>query len=73
MVRGGSFTVMAYKKDDDTQVVLSSRDYHELINDHLTLRALRILECERCPKYKSIQSIMEDPRIETHIRPIKKH
>lgn len=65
---------MAYKKSErDEMITISARDYHELINDHITLRALKVLGIEKCPKFKAIQGIMKDPRVETHIRPIDKH
>lgn len=65
--------VMAYKKNqENTFVQLTERDYMLLIRDHMTLKALKIAGVEALPIYKSVMSILNDNRIEVHIKPIDK-
>jgi hypothetical protein len=69
-----NFTGMARKKKDiDKYVTLHPRDYMELIEDHLTLKALKIAGVEAMPIYKSIKSVLQNERIEIHIKPIQKN
>jgi hypothetical protein len=50
---------MARKKtDSDKYVSIHPRDYMTLIEDHITLKALRIVGIESMPIYKSISSIL---------------
>ncbi|SBV95443.1 conserved hypothetical protein [uncultured Dysgonomonas sp.] len=43
-----------------------------LIEDHITLKALKIAGIEAMTIYQGIKSIMEDDRIEVHIIPVQK-
>ncbi len=61
------------KKDIDKYILLHPRNYMELIEDHITLKALKIAGLEAMPIYKSIESILKDGRIEIHIKPIEKN
>lgn len=61
------------KKDSDKYITLNPKDYMELIEDHITLKALKIAGLESMPIYKSIKSILKDGRIEIHIKPIEKN
>lgn len=64
---------MAYlKTGKEKYITLSGRDYLTLIEDHITLRALKIAGIENLSIYQSISSIMENDRIEVHIQPIQK-
>ena len=63
---------MAKKKSELNQYIgLLERDYVTLLEDHLTLRALKIAGIEKMPIYQGIESIIKDGRIEIHIKPIK--
>lgn len=64
---------MAKKLSESTKyVTLHERDYLTLLNDHMMLRALKIAGIEKHPAFKSIDSILRDGRVETHIRPVSK-
>lgn len=60
------------KKDKEKCVTLTERDYMTLIEDHITLKALKIAGIEKMAIYQGIKSIMEDDRIEVHIKPVQK-
>ncbi|MBF0575743.1 hypothetical protein [Dysgonomonas sp. GY617] len=63
---------MAKLKTELNQFVcLTEKDYLTLLEDHMTLKALKIAGIENLPMYKSLVSIINDGRIEIHIKPIK--
>ncbi|PXV57442.1 hypothetical protein CLV62_15226 [Dysgonomonas alginatilytica] len=63
---------MAKKKSELNQYVsLSEKDYLTLVEDHITLKALKIAGVENLPMFKSVESIIKDARIEIHLKPIK--
>jgi len=65
---------MARKKtDSDKYISIHPRDYMTLIEDHITLKALKIAGIESMPIYKSINSILKNNRVEIHIKPIEKN
>jgi hypothetical protein len=63
---------MAIRKSDKNQYLgLLEKDYLTLLEDHITLRALKIAGIEQMAIYQGIDSIIKDGRIEIHIKPIK--
>ncbi|NDW08745.1 hypothetical protein [Dysgonomonas sp. 520] len=63
---------MAKRKTELNQYIsLLEKDYLTLLEDHLTLRALKLAGIEKMPIYKGIDSIIKDGRIEIHMKPIK--
>jgi hypothetical protein len=63
---------MAIRKSEKNQYVsLLEKDYLTLLEDHITLRALKIAGIEKMPIYKGVESIIKDGRIEIHMKPIK--
>lgn len=64
---------MAYKKNDENSFVrLKEKDYLALIRSYITLRVLEEAGVKNLPMYKSAMSIMNDNRIEVHIKPVDK-
>ena len=41
-----------------------------LLNDQLTLRAMKILGVEKHPSFRAVESILKDGRVDIHIRPV---
>lgn len=63
---------MAKRKSELNQYVsLLEKDYLTLLEDHLTLRALKIAGIEKMEIYQGIDSILKDGRIEIHFKPVK--
>lgn len=60
------------KKDAEAVVTIRESDYMTLLEDHLTLKALKISGIEEMPLYKGITSIIEDGHVEIHMKPIKR-
>ena len=56
--------------NDCPYVTLREQDYRMLLNDHLTLRAMKILGVEKHPAFRAVESILKDGRVEIHIRPV---
>ena len=63
---------MAIKKTEPNQYIrITSKEYISLLEDHMLVRALKIAGVEQMPIYKSVQSILEDERVEIHSNPQK--
>jgi predicted nucleotidyltransferase len=63
---------MAIRKSELNQYIgIPEKDYLTLLEDHITLRALKIAGIENMPIYKSVDSIIKDGRIEIHMKPVK--
>lgn len=63
---------MAKLKSELTQYVsLTEKDYLTLLEDHITLKVLKIAGVENLSIFKSIESIIKDGRIEIHLKPVK--
>jgi hypothetical protein len=63
---------MAKKKSELNQYIsLPEKDYLTLLEDHLTLKALKIAGIEKMPIYQGVDSIIKDGRVEIHLKPIK--
>lgn len=63
---------MAYKKKDIVQYIqICEKDYLDLLEHSMILRALKIAGIEEMPIYESVHSIISDGRVEIHIKPIK--
>jgi hypothetical protein len=64
---------MAKRKSELNRYIgLLEKDYLTLLEDHITLRALKIAGIEEMPIYQSIDSIIRDGRVEIHLHPVKK-
>lgn len=63
---------MAIKKTETNQYIrITRKEYISLLEDHMLVRALKIAGVEQMPIYKSVQSILEDERVEIHSIPQK--
>lgn len=61
------------KKDSEPYITIHEDDYKTLLQDHITLKALKIAGIEKTKLYKSIDSILRDDRVEVHIKPVVRH
>lgn len=60
------------KNNKEKLITIRESEYLTLIEDHITLKALKIAGVEKLPLYESVKSIIEDDRIEIHIKPVQK-
>ena len=60
------------KSDKDKYICILEKDYLTLLEDHITMRALKIAGIENMAIYQGIDSIIRDGRIEIHLNPIKR-
>lgn len=65
---------MAHKKSELIRTVtLTEHDYHVLLEDHITLKALKLAGIESMPIFKGMQSILSNEHIEVRIKPLKRN
>jgi hypothetical protein len=66
---------MAYRlSEQDSYVTIPEKEYHALIKDHIFVTALRLSGVlKKDGVMEAIDGMMKDPRIEVHIRPVKKN
>lgn len=63
---------MAKKRTElNSYVSILEKDYLELLESYILLRALKIAGIEKMPVYQSAASIIEDGRVEIHMDAIK--
>lgn len=58
------------KSQSDKYVELKEKDYLLLIENTILIEALRIAGIESMPIYKAMRRIIDDKRVEVHIKPI---
>lgn len=58
------------KSQSDKYVELKEADYLLLIENTILIEALRIAGIESMPIYKAMRRIIDDKRVEVHIKPI---
>lgn len=60
------------KTELDKYVELREEDYLLLLENTIMIEALKIADIEKLPIYKAMRRIIDDKRIEIHIKPINK-
>lgn len=60
------------KKDLHKYVELREEDYLRLVEDAILVEAMRLAGIEKLPIWKAIRRILDDKRIEIHIKPINR-
>lgn len=58
------------KSQSDKYVELKEKDYLLLLENTILIEALRIAGIESMPIYKAMRRIIDDKRVEVHIKPI---
>lgn len=51
-------------------VTITEKEYLEMIENTMMVEALKIAGVEELPIYKAMQRILEDKRVEIHIKPL---
>ncbi len=66
---------MAYKlSEQDSYVTITEKEYLALVKDGMFMAALRLSGVlKKDGVMEAIESLMKDPRVEVHIRPVKKN
>lgn len=59
------------KSEIEKWVSMPDRDYLELVEDHIMMTALRAAGIEDMPVYKVAKNILNNNRVEIHLKPIK--
>ncbi|MFR9641923.1 MAG: hypothetical protein SNH41_07415 [Rikenellaceae bacterium] len=62
---------MARLKSESTKyITIHEREYLELIENTIIVEALKIAGVEQLPIYNAVQRILEDKRVQIHIKPL---
>jgi urease gamma subunit len=66
---------MAYRlSEQESYITIPEKEYLALVRDGMFMAALRLSGVlKKDGVMEAIESIMKDPRVEIHVRPIKKH
>lgn len=58
------------KSESDRYVELKEKDYLLLLENTIMLEALKIAGIESMPIYKAMRKIIDDKRVEIHLKPV---
>lgn len=59
-------------KDLHKYVEIREEEYLQLIEDSLTVEAMKLAGVEKLPIWKAVRRIMDDKRVELHARPVNR-
>lgn len=60
------------KTREDKRIPVTEDEYLRLMENTLILEALKIAGIEEMPVWKAMKHILDDKRVEIHVRPIRK-
>lgn len=60
------------KTREDKRIPVPEDEYLRLMENTLILEALKIAGIEEMPVWKAMKHILDDKRVEIHVRPIRK-
>lgn len=60
------------KTREDKRIPVPEDEYLRLMENSLIVEALRIAGIEEMPIWKAMKHILDDKRVEVHIRPVRK-
>lgn len=61
------------KTHEDKRVPVPEDEYLRLMENTMILEALKIAGIEELPIWKAMRRILDDKRVELHIRPVRKN
>lgn len=61
------------KTHEDKRVPVPEGEYLRLMENTMVLEALKIAGIEELPIWKAMRRILDDKRVELHIRPVRKN
>ncbi len=62
---------MARLKSESTKyITIKEREYLELIENTMIVEALKIAGVEQLPIYNAVKRILDDKRVQVHIKPL---
>ena len=62
---------MARLKSESTKyITIKESEYLQLIEDAMTVEALKIAGVENLPIYNAVKRILDDKRVQIHIKPL---
>ncbi|MCE8873752.1 hypothetical protein INE80_04660 [Bacteroides ovatus] len=61
------------KTHEDKRIPVPEDEYHRLMENTMVLEALKIAGIEAMPIWKAMRRILDDKRVELHIRPVRKN
>lgn len=61
------------KTHEDKRIPVPEDEYLRLMENTMILEALKIAGIEELPIWKAMRRILDDKRVELHIRPVRKN
>lgn len=58
------------KSEHKKYVTIEEREYLQMIENTMIVEAMKIAGVEKLPIYKAVQRILEDKRVQIHIKPL---
>lgn len=58
------------KSASNKYITIQESEYRQLIENTMIVEALKIAGVEQLPIYQSVRRILDDKRVEIHIRPL---
>lgn len=58
------------KSESTAYITIKEKEYLQMIENTILVEALKIAGIEELPLYKAAQRIIEDKRVEIHIKPL---
>lgn len=60
------------KTQEDRRIPVDENDYLRLMENTMIVEALKIAGIEDMPIWKAMMRILDDKRVEIHVRPVRK-
>lgn len=58
------------KSEHKKYVTIEEREYLQMIENTMIVEAMKIAGVDKLPIYKAVQRILEDKRVQIHIKPL---
>lgn len=65
-----SVNMVRIKSQSKRYITITEREYLELIESAMVVKALKIAGVETLPIYNAVRSIISDGRVQIHIKPL---
>lgn len=60
------------KKDLHKYVEIREEDYLQLVENTMIVEAMKLAGVEKLPLWKAVRQILDDKRIEIHVKPVNR-
>lgn len=72
VIKKYKFPMARLKTQEDKRIPVPEDEYLRLMENTLIVEALKIAGIEEMPVWKAMMRILDDKRVEIHVRPVRK-